>query len=266
MPLFALTLSPPVRAELLGLVKALCVFFVVVSFISVAIYAARQLQARQLVDNGHAPVPLAPPPTAGWLFISSVLLLILVEPMLYIMLVLMVTPGLLAENRRTVAEQFGLRRLTPLRTVTYSLVAFGAVMLVEAPLSQGSTWVLDNLHISHPDQQTVETFRQYDTASAILWFLFQAVLLYPIIEELFFRGLLMTFFKNYMSTWTAIVLSSAIFATVHLNLGAFLPLWFLGFALGLVYEHTGSLLVPIFMHMCFNLATGLSLLLEKGSS
>jgi membrane protease YdiL (CAAX protease family) len=62
------------------------------------------------------------------------------------------------------------------------------------------------------------------------------------------------------------VLSAGIFAFAHLNIGAAIPLWFFGIVLGMAYEHTGSLLVPISIHSCFNLATGLSLLLEKGNS
>ena len=49
-----------------------------------------------------------------------------------------------------------------------------------------------------------------------------------------------------------------------MNLVAALPLWFLGIVLGLAYEHTGSLLLPIGIHACFNLATALSLLVDKG--
>jgi len=64
----------------------------------------------------------------------------------------------------------------------------------------------------------------------------------------------------------AIVLSAGVFAFAHLNLGAALPLWFLGIVLGVAYEHTGCLIVPMSVHACFNLATGLSVLLDKGNS
>ena len=139
-------------------------------------------------------------------------------------------------------------------------------MLVETPLMEVSVWALDALQMPHPEQQSVETFRQYSQASAILFFMLQAVFVFPAIEELFFRGFLLTFLKNYTSTWLAIVLSAGVFAFAHLNLGIVLPLWFLGIALGVAYEHTGSLLVPMCIHACFNLTTGLSLLMDKGSS
>jgi membrane protease YdiL (CAAX protease family) len=45
-----------------------------------------------------------------------------------------------------------------------------------------------------------------------------------------------------------------------------IPLWFLGVALALAYQNTGSLLLPICVHGLFNLMTALSLLLDKGNS
>jgi membrane protease YdiL (CAAX protease family) len=139
-------------------------------------------------------------------------------------------------------------------------------MLVETPLTEASDLLLEFLRVPHPEQETVESFRQFNAPSLIFLFMFQAVIFNPIVEELFFRGFLLTFLKNYTTPLFAIVLSGGIFAFAHLNLGAALPLWFLGIALGVAYEHTGSLVLPMAIHGCFNLATGLSLLLERGTS
>lgn len=263
---FALTLHPAMRSNLLSFIYGVFVVFIVGSFVSVAAYTARQIRDGKLINTSNAPLSLAMSHLAGWFFVVSVIDLIFLEPGLYTILVLLGTMWVLIENGRSASMQFGLDRLPLVRAITWSLLVFGAVMLVETPLTQASSWLLDNLHIEHPEQQSVETFRQYSDPSAIAWFLFQAVLLFPIIEELFFRGFLLTFLKNYTSTWMAIVLSAGVFASVHLNLNAFFPLWFLGIILGLVYEHTGSLLLPMGVHSCFNLATGLFLLLDKGNS
>jgi uncharacterized protein len=111
----------------------------------------------------------------------------------------------------------------------------------------------------------VEMFRRYNAFWDALGFMFFAVFYNPVIEELFFRGFLLTFLKNYTTPVLAIVLSGGIFACAHHNLGAFLPLWFLGIVLGVAYEHTGSLLVPMTIHGCFNLANALGLLIDKGN-
>jgi membrane protease YdiL (CAAX protease family) len=265
MTLFALTLSHEVRAGLQFLVQIFFILFVLVTFICVAAYAAKQIRTGRLFPIENKPLPLTMQPLSGWLFIVCVVGLIYLQSALYAIVVLFGIVGVLAENRRTVGAQFGFDRAKPVQAVAWGLLVFGAVMLVETPLTQASTWILDALQMPHPEQQSVETFRQYSQSSTIFWFMLQAVLLFPVIEELFFRGFLLTFLKNYTSTWMAIILSGGVFAFAHLNLGAVLPLWFLGVVLGVAYEHTGSLIVPISVHACFNLATGLSLLMDKGS-
>jgi len=266
MTLFALTLSHAVRTELLGFVQGLFILFVLVSFICVAGYAAKQIRAGRIFTSENAQPPLLMQPMVGWVFVCGVVALIYLQSSLYAILVLMGMVGALVENGRTARIQFGLDRLKPSKALTWSLLVFGAVMLVETPLSQASAWVLDFYNVPHPEQQSVETFRQYNQSATIMGFMLQAVFLFPIIEELFFRGFLLTFLKNYTSTWLAIVLSAGVFAFAHLNLGAVLPLWFLGIVLGVAYEHTGSLVVPMGAHACFNLATALSLLMDKGNS
>jgi hypothetical protein len=149
--------------------------------------------------------------------------------------------------------------------MSWSVLVLGAVMLVVVPVSEVVASIFDALHLPHPEQETVEAFRHFNRPSEFFDFVFEAVLLSPLIEELFFRGFLLTFLKKYTSTWMALILSSGVFAFVHVNLGAALPLWFLGLALGLAYEHTGSLLLPIGIHACWNLVTALGLLLEKGN-
>ena len=266
MTVFALTLPPDVRAELISVVQGLFIFFVLVSFICVAVYTARQIRSRRLLAGENTPPPMVIHPMAGWFFIISVVGLIYLQSPLYAIVVIVGIAGALAETGRSARVQFGFNRVKPMRALTWSLLIFGAVMLVETPLTQASAWALDALKISHPEQQSVETFRQFNKSSAIFWFMLQAVFLFPMIEELFFRGYFLTFLKNFTSTGLAIVLSAGVFAFAHLNLGAVLPLWFLGIVLGIAYEHTGSLLVPMGIHACFNLATGLSLLMDKGNS
>ena len=266
MTLLALTLSHETRAELLGFVQGFFILFVLVSFICVAGYAARQIGAGRLIAMENEPPPLGMPAMSGWFFILSVVGLIYLQSALYAIIVLIGTAGVLAENRRSFTTQFGIDRVHPSKALAWGLLVFGAVMLVETPLTEASAWALDALKMPHPEQQSVETFRHYSDGLMILSFLLQAIFLFPVIEELFFRGFLLTFLKKYTSTWGAILFSGGIFAFAHLNLGAVLPLWFLGIVLGIAYEHTGSLLVPMTIHACFNLATGLSLLMDKGNT
>lgn len=84
-----------------------------------------------------------------------------------------------------------------------------------------------------------------------------AVVIAPIAEECFFRGLLQTVLSNLLgSRWRAIGLSAAVFALMHSDQAhAVPPLAALAVILGYAYERHGSLLVPILLHVAFNLRT-----------
>jgi membrane protease YdiL (CAAX protease family) len=238
-------------------------------FVPSALYQAVVLAAllillavnRRIVKDGTMM-----PQAGAWFFVLNVFVLLLTQSQLYMILVVTGVAVLLIESGRTAQEQFGLERLTASQLVKWSLLTCGAVIVVVTPLTEATKVALNAVHLSHSEQQSVEIFRQISKPSQIVGFLIQAVLIAPMIEELFFRGFLLTFLKSYMSTWIAVVLSAGIFAIAHQNLESVLPLWLLGVVLGVAYEHTGSILLPMGIHACFNLATGLSLLAERAIS
>lgn len=265
MNLLAATLPPALASNILVVIELLFWIYVPVSFICVSRYAIRQIEAGRLVNNASSPDAPPVPAIFGWIFVACVLEFIFVQSLLYVVVVLVGTALLLVQSGRTVEQQFGFDRVPIIRAVSWSLLVFGAVMLVEAPLMNFILWLLKATHLPYREQESVESFRHMDDPSTILLFIFQAAFLFPIVEELFFRGFLFPFLKKYTSTWLALILSAGVFAFAHANLGAAIPLWFLGMALALAYEHTGSLLVPIGVHACWNLVTAVSLLIDKGS-
>lgn len=54
------------------------------------------------------------------------------------------------------------------------------------------------------------------------------------------------------SRWSAVIVTAAIFAAIHLNIAFFVPLFVLAIGLGYVYERTGNLWVSICAHGLFN--------------
>jgi hypothetical protein len=88
-----------------------------------------------------------------------------------------------------------------------------------------------------------------------LWI--SAIAIAPIAEELFFRGMLQTVIRGYVDRpWLAIGIAGVLFGLTHYSQFQYvLPLTVLGVALGYVYEHTGSLLAPILIHILFNSRT-----------
>ena len=80
-----------------------------------------------------------------------------------------------------------------------------------------------------------------------------AVILAPLVEEMLFRGLLQSMVRSYFhGPWTAILISSAVFAVIHENFTHWPSLFVLAVGLGYAYEKSGSLLRPILMHAAFN--------------
>lgn len=79
-----------------------------------------------------------------------------------------------------------------------------------------------------------------------------AVVVAPIAEELIFRGYLYGVLRKYTGRLSAILLSSLLFAAIHLHAPSFAGLFILAVVLALVYERTGSLWAPIAMHAVFN--------------
>jgi uncharacterized protein len=115
-----------------------------------------------------------------------------------------------------------------------------------------------------PEQDVSEAARNLtDRASGfgILALLFVVVVGAPVIEELFFRGLLLRSLQRRFGAWSAIVISSLVFAVVHLQLLQFPALFLFGFVAGWLTIRSGRLGPAIWAHVAFNSWTVAILLL-----
>lgn len=94
-----------------------------------------------------------------------------------------------------------------------------------------------------------------------------AVICAPIFEEIIFRGIIQKGLINKgMEPWKAIVIASVIFGLVHANPWQFVGAVLLGCVLGLVYEKTKSLLLPMLLHGFNNLCSTLLITYTKNES
>jgi len=80
-----------------------------------------------------------------------------------------------------------------------------------------------------------------------------AVLLAPVLEEILFRGVILSGLLNRYRAGTAIGLSALLFGLAHLNPLQFLGGLLLGVLFGWIYYHTRSLLLVIALHAVNNL-------------
>ena len=94
-----------------------------------------------------------------------------------------------------------------------------------------------------------------------------AVVMAPLVEEVLFRGMFQTAMRVFLGAywvaeksgsnrslvaWTAIGVTSVLFAVVHADAGHWPVLFVLSLCLGYAYEKSGSLVRPIVIHAIFN--------------
>lgn len=121
-------------------------------------------------------------------------------------------------------------------------------------LHQASGWILDRLGIAHDAQAAVQAVRGASRPWELgLLFLFAAVTA-PLVEELLFRGVLWPLARDRGWKVGGGLVVALLFALIHFNAAALLPLTVLGLFWTWLYERTGDLGAPVVSHALFNAA------------
>ncbi|HVC94977.1 MAG TPA: CPBP family intramembrane glutamic endopeptidase, partial [Pirellulales bacterium] len=164
------------------------------------------------------------------------------------------------------------------------LAAFAVVSVPIYAMQTGLTkWyevICDNFQLTPSEHPIVNALRAAEPGWG-LWLssLVSAVLVAPVVEEFLFRVLLQGWLESLGSDaaaqvdhgpmtadaipstsrrppWAPIVLSSAVFALMHLAHGAdVVPLFFFALALGYLYRQTHRLWPSMVVHVCLNACT-----------
>lgn len=74
----------------------------------------------------------------------------------------------------------------------------------------------------------------------------------PLLEEVVYRGFLLTSLASRMKWLHAVMISSLVFSAAHFSGEDFLQLFFVGFVLGCSYCWTGNLGSPLAIHSLYN--------------
>lgn len=94
-----------------------------------------------------------------------------------------------------------------------------------------------------------------------------AVIMAPLFEEIIFRGIIQKGLINKgVKPWKAILFAAIVFGLVHGNPWQFVGAVLLGSVLGIVYEKTKSLLLPILLHGFNNLCSSILIFYTKNES
>ena len=136
-----------------------------------------------------------------------------------------------------------------------------------AVLLVGLGLLFQALGVEPPEQQALQdaAVGGMDAVLAVVL----AVVLAPLVEELVFRGVLYQGLRHRSGFWPAALLSSAIFALVHVEVLVSSPvflvqLFLLGVLFAWLLERTGNLLAPVVAHLVFNgISMGLAVLASR---
>ena len=127
------------------------------------------------------------------------------------------------------------------------LVTVAAYLNLQLDLPQ---WMLQN---EEQVEALLNNVLRTDTGAELLVTLITVAVVPGFAEEVLFRGLLQgRLLPKIMSGHAAIWVSATLFSAIHLEFAGFLPRLLLGAALGYSYRWTGSLWIPIVLHMLFN--------------
>lgn len=166
------------------------------------------------------------------------------------------------------AEQIGLRpsRMSAFET---GILIVGCFVVVRLLTAGYATYVLPLINATDAmggAEQMLGQAKQAGSMFGQYGMLAAAILIAPVVEELVFRGYLQSALAKRMSAWGAISIASAVFASMHGSLTLW-PIYFmLGWAMGWVYEKTGSLKAAIVFHFINNLIFSLVAINGWGAS
>lgn len=90
-------------------------------------------------------------------------------------------------------------------------------------------------------------------SGSIIMEIISAVIAAPVLEELFFRGMIYQRLRGYCNAVTAILISSAFFGLFHGNLVQFVYAFLIGCMLAFVYEKFKTIWAPVVFHVGANL-------------
>jgi sodium transport system permease protein len=149
----------------------------------------------------------------------------------------------------------------PRRTLGLRLPRFGymVVALLLVPLAELAHYAMNQfpgLMAVLQDRLTmIASARALDGGEAGPWWEYVLVLalLPAVCKELAFRGFILTGLRRRFPAWTAILLSSFLFAAFHMNVFMLVPAFLLGVALGVLAVRCGSVLPGMILHFAGSL-------------
>ena len=163
---------------------------------------------------------------------------------------LVVRPSIIPWRAMGLTRQ-DLRRVMTFRTLLLSFLGL-------AGLATATELLLRVIGIQQTQLQGLTFLREVPAWQYVLVVVMGAVVA-PVAEEVFFRGYVFRAVHTRYGLLPAYAFSSVLFAVIHLNLQALVPILVIALYLGYLYQRTGSIVPGIFAHACNNAIAFLAL-------
>ena len=121
--------------------------------------------------------------------------------------------------------------------------------------------LLSNFFITEAVEQKVVTILRTGNVKEQLYIIVSAIIVAPIIEELYFRHILYTKVKLHLGILPSIIICSIFFGIIHKNVYAYITLFTLSIFLCVIKEISGSTIFPIYVHSIFNFVMVIQIML-----
>jgi membrane protease YdiL (CAAX protease family) len=151
-------------------------------------------------------------------------------------------------------EVFSLRESRRLRALLLTLSTVLVVLPAAWWLQQASVLVLEKAGFPPEEETAVMLLAGAKSWWTRVYLGIFAVVIAPVAEEFIFRGVLYPFVKQIGYPCSAWIGVNFLFALIHMDAAALVPLFALALALTWLYERTDNLLAPITAHALFNAA------------
>jgi len=138
------------------------------------------------------------------------------------------------------------------KDIRYGCLCFVRIIAPVMAASFVSGLVLRQFGYDVEPQEILIAFTKSDSLVINIYIAFIAIFIGPVFEELIFRGIFFPYVLKYASIPVAVFAVSAVFAGIHGHIPSFMPIFVLGCGLSLAYLKSGSIVVPITMHVLFN--------------
>ena len=163
-------------------------------------------------------------------------------------------------GRRPALAALGVRRPS-LLAVGWGLAGLGMAYVVLGIYAG----VVDLINVDALEPvSTIDDDVIYDHIPLVVLTGILTVIVAPLAEELFYRGFLVRGIARRWSILPAVLVSSALFAAVHLDVGSLIPFALIGAVFAFVYLRSGNLFSSVIAHFLFNAIAFSAIVADQG--